>query len=268
MAARASRSRSVLYVVVLSSVTLLAFGRIVAPVRGRVQDRLASLDSAGARAARPVNRVAGKVLSYDAMKKENTRLVAELDKARASSLRYDDAVRERKELLALNGYIDPDGYRSVGARIIGSPLNNFDETIRIDRGSDQGLAVNMPVTSAAGLVGRVSAVSPKHATIELITNPKLSVGVRFSRSGEVAVANGQHAGKPLRLDLVALTAKVARGDVVVTSGLQNSAFPPGIPVGRVRTVRAGSILQDVTISPVVDLERIGFVKVLVTKAAP
>lgn len=269
MAVSASRSRSVLYVVVLSSVTLLAFGRIVSPVRGRIQDRLATLDEVGSRAASPVNKALGKAFSYEQLKRENARLRTELDAARASGLRFDDAVRERKELLALDGFVDPDGYKSIRARIVGSALNNFtEETLRIDRGSNDGVLVDLPVVSASGLIGRIQSVSPKHASVELITDPALSVGVRFARSGEVAIAVGQHTGKPLRLDLVALSAKVAKGDVVVTSGLQNSRFPAGIAVGRVRSVRAGSILQEVQVSPAVDLERIGFVKVLLIRAAP
>jgi cell shape-determining protein MreC len=54
---------------------------------------------------------------------------------------------------------------------------------------------------------------------------------------------------------------------VVTSGLQDSVFPPDIPVGRVRAskVQAGALSQDVTIDPVVDFTRIEFVKVLLWK---
>jgi rod shape-determining protein MreC len=249
-------------VVVLSSVTLLAFGKVAAPLRARVQDRVTALDQAGGRLAGPANRLAKKARSNAALEKEVARLRQELDVARANSLRYDDAVRERKELLELNGFKDPDGYKSVRARVIGTALNNLDETIRIDRGSTHGLVVDLPVVSASGLVGRVVDVTPKSATVRLITDTEMSVGVRFARSGEVAIANGQHQGNPLRLDLVSLTAQVAKGDVVVTSGLQNSRFPPEIPVGRVRTVRPGSILQDVTVTPAVDLRRISFVKVL------
>jgi rod shape-determining protein MreC len=201
------------------------------------------------------------------LKAENIRLHDEVDKLRAASLRYDDAVRERKELLALDGFADPDGYKSLRARIIGTALNNVDETIRIDRGSSDGLAVDLPVVSASGLVGRVVDVSPNHATVRLITDPNMSVGVRFARTGEVAIANGQHQGHPLRLDLVALSAIVAKGDVVVTSGLQNSRFPPSLPVGRVQSARPGSILQEVTVAPAVDLRRISFVKVLLTVGA-
>jgi rod shape-determining protein MreC len=266
-APRTNRSRSVLYVIVLSAVTLLAAQQVIRPIRGRTQDVMSSLDQLGARGASPVVRQAKKRLSYDALLKENQRLNEELDKARASSLRFDDAVRERKELLALNGFEDPDSYKSVRARIIGSALNNIDQTIRIDRGTNHGIAEDMPVVSSAGLVGRVVDVSKNHAAVMLITDPKMSIGVRFARIGEVAVARGQNAGSPLQLELVALSAKVSRGDRVVTSGLQDSRFPPGLPVGIVDRVRSGSISQDVTVRPAVDLARIRFVRVLIRVAA-
>lgn len=267
-APRTARSRSVLYVIVLSAVTLLAAQRVIDPLRGRVQDSMARLDRVGARAAQPITKQVKKRVSYDDLVKENSRLVAELDKARASSLRYDDAIRERKELLALNGFEDPDGYKSVAARIVGMALNNVDQTVRIDRGSTDGIREEMTVTSAAGLIGRVVDVSARHATVMLITDPEMSVGVRFSRTGEVALSRGQNSGEPLRLELVSLSAKVSRGDRVVTSGLQNSRFPPGIPVGIVQSVKPGSVSQEVAVRPAVDLQRIRFVRVLIRTAEP
>jgi rod shape-determining protein MreC len=267
-APRTARSRSVLYVIVLSAITLLAAQRLVNPLRGRVQDTMSRIDSLGARAAKPATKQIKKRLSYDALLKENERLVSELDKAKASSLRFDDAVRERKELLELNGFEDPDGYKSVQARIVGMALNNVDQTVRIDRGTTNGVREDMTVISAAGLIGRVVDASANNATVMLITDPEMSVGVRFSRTGEVAVSRGQNTGAPLRLELVSLSTKVSRGDRIVTSGLENSRFPPGIPVGIVQSVRSGSVSQEVTVRPAVDLDRIRFVRVLFRTEAP
>jgi rod shape-determining protein MreC len=68
----------------------------------------------------------------------------------------------------------------------------------------------------------------------------------------------------LPVDLVDVGTKVSGDEVVVTSGLQGSVFPPGIPVGKVRAakVQPGSLSQDVSIDPLVDLTRLDFVKVL------
>ena len=98
----------------------------------------------------------------------------------------------------------------------------------------------------------------------LLTDPSFNVGVRLSHSGDVGVAKGDGAGRALSVDLVDPSTKVGHREVVVTSGLQESVFPPGIPVGVVHNarLRAGALQQDVSIDPVVDVRRVSFVKVL------
>ena len=63
---------------------------------------------------------------------------------------------------------------------------------------------------------------------------------------------------------------MAEGEAVVTSGLQQGLFPPQIPVGRVRgaKITPGQLEQEVTIEPVVDLDRLEFVRVLIWEPAP
>ncbi|MGH9165546.1 MAG: rod shape-determining protein MreC, partial [Acidimicrobiales bacterium] len=122
----------------------------------------------------------------------------------------------------------------------------------------------MPVVSGAGLVGRVVDVSTRRAAVLLISDPTSSVGVRLAGSGDVGVATGRGRGSTLRIDLVEPLTKVEPGEALVTSGLEQSAFPPGIPVGQVKaaTTATGALQQDVTAQPVADLDRLSFVKVL------
>lgn len=269
VATRASRSRNVLILAILSSCTLLAVGGRLEPVRSQARDLLAPVRSLGARAAAPFEDAAAIVTRKAAeLQKENDRLRKELDEARAASLRYQDAVRERRELLALGGFSDPDGLRSVEARVNGGAVNNFDETIEINRGSSSGVTVDAPVVTGAGLVGRVASVTSGTATIELITDPSSSVGVRLERSGDVGIARGKHRGEPLEIGLIDLDTKVRRNEVLLTSGLDRSRFPAGIPVAKVRSVRSGTIQQEVTATPVVDLGHVSFVKVLIAAKAP
>jgi rod shape-determining protein MreC len=123
----------------------------------------------------------------------------------------------------------------------------------------------MPVVTGAGLVGKVIAVSQERATILLLTDPSFNVGIRLSDSGDVGVARGNGTHQPLPVDLVDVGTKVTGGEVVVTSGLQGSVFPPDIPVGKVRSAKVppGSLQHEVSIDPLVDLSRLDFVKVLI-----
>ena len=252
----------------LSSCTLLALGGRLDPVRNEARDVLAPVRRLGGSAVAPFGNAAAIVTGKAAdLQKENDRLRKELDDARAASLRYQDAVRERRELLALNRFVDPDGLASVEARVNGGALNNFDETIEINRGSSSGVTIDAPVVTGAGLVGRVASVTSGTSTVELITDPSSSVGVRLEKSGDVGIARGQHRGEPLEIGLIDLDTKVAKKEVLLTSGLDRSRFPAGIPVARVRTVRAGTIQQEVTATTVVDLRHISFVKVLIPAKA-
>lgn len=259
---RTTRSRFSLALAVLTSLTLMATGSLTSPLRGRIRDVALSLHGSGGRVTGPVGNVVGSITGYRDLKAENARLRKQLDEARAASLRYRDALRERRELLALIGLKDPADVPKVAARVIAQSLGNFEETMVIDRGSDAGLSVGMPVVTAAGLVGHLSSLTPDHATVTLVTDTSSGIGVRLSESGDVGVAHGQRLGRPLTVDLVDLDSKVRKGEVLVTSGLQGSRYPAGIPVGTVRSVRRGTIQQDVTIDPIVDIRRVSFVEVL------
>jgi rod shape-determining protein MreC len=128
----------------------------------------------------------------------------------------------------------------------------------------------MPVVAGAGLVGRVVDASQSGATILLITDAQSSIGVTLSGSGDRGVGKGRGADRPLDVDLVESATLVAKDEVVVTSGLQQSVFPAGIPIGRVLEAKPepGGLQQQVTVRPVVDMRRLTFVKVLMWSPKP
>jgi rod shape-determining protein MreC len=261
-------SRFVVGVVVLSSLTLLALNTSLSPARGQVKSVLRPARSMGLAATAPIRNAVGQKLSYRALVKENARLRRELDIARADSLRAADAVRERKQLLAFNKFRDPDGFRSKSARVVSLGGNNFEDKAEIDIGSSDGIAIGDPVVTEAGLVGRVVKVYSRSADVALVTDPEISIGVRFAKSGEVGLATGLEpkAAKQIllmRIKMVALDSKPEIGEILVTSGLEKSTFPPALPVAKVKSVKAGAIDFDIEATPIVDLKRLGFVKVLV-----
>jgi len=125
--------------------------------------------------------------------------------------------------------------------------------------------VGMPVVTGGGLVGRVSQVSKKHSTIELITDPEFQVGVRLVATGDLGTARGQGRDEPLVVDTgIAPDAEVAEGSALVTSGVDRSAYPDGVPVAKVSDTREGSggLSLDLIAEPLVDPYRLTFVDIL------
>lgn len=276
---RSTRHRFLLVLLVLTSITVITVdvrgggSGAMESIRRGARDAFAPVQSAADNVINPVSDFFGGLFQYGHLKAENASLRRQLADARGKVNASADAERERQELLALQKLTFADSVPAVAARVVATSPSNFQLTIEIDRGLPAGIQKGMPVVTGAGLVGKVVAVSQERATVLLLTDPSFNVGIRFSGSGDVGVARGNGTRQPLPVDLVDLGTKVAGGEVVVTSGLQGSVFPPGVPVGKVRSakVQPGSLQQDVSIDPVVDLSRLDFVKVLIwqpTSATP
>jgi rod shape-determining protein MreC len=266
---RPSRTRFILLVLVLTSITLVTLDSRsgghgwTGSLRGKVQDAFAPVQDATHSVLRPVGDFFTGVVHYGDLKQENARLRDQLAKARSQQLQAADAQRELELLLDQQHLSFVGNTPSVAAEVVDTSSSNFEESIQINRGKNAGVAVNMPVVTGGGLVGRVASVSATRATVLLVTDPTFGVGVRLP-SGDTAVASGAGRDNPIRVDLVLPGVKVKVGDMLVTSGLQLERFPKDIPVGRVRSVTQspGALQEAVTITPAVDLSTLEFVQVL------
>ncbi|NWG12157.1 MAG: rod shape-determining protein MreC [Acidobacteria bacterium] len=167
-------------------------------------------------------------------------------KLRDQSLRQMQDENER--LRRLLSFREQSGLRTIGARVVGRVPNFLSNVMYIDRGLADGVAVDMPVLSGEGVVGRTVVVSPHQSQVQLITNSDASLGVMLAVSHSPGVLSGT-GGIELRLDYINNTEKVAAGDVVVTSGL-DSVFPKGIPVGQVvKSQKGKTVFRDIQVRP-------------------
>ncbi len=273
---RSRRHRFFLVLLALTSVTVLtldyrgAGDGALESVRQGARDAFAPVQAAAEWVVSPVAGFFGSVGDFGDLRSENARLRRQLDEARADAIRGADADRERQRLLDLQGLDYAGGLDSVPARVISTAPTNFQLTVTIDRGSDAGLVVGMPVVTSAGLVGRLTEVSKIRSTVLLISDPQSNVGVRLANSGEPGVARGGGTRNPMPLDLITTEVPVDVGEPVVTSGLERGLFPAQIPVGRVRSSSAppSALQKEILLDPSVDLVRLEFVRVLLWTPAP
>jgi rod shape-determining protein MreC len=266
---RSARPRFTLVLLVLSSLTVITLdyrgdaGGVIDSAKGAARDAFAPVESAGESVVDPVGDFFQGIFNYGDLEAENARLRQQLDEVQGDQVRAADAERERKALLDLQNLDFIGDIPTVAARVV-STSSNFELVVQIDKGRSQGVARGMPVVTGAGLVGRVVEVSRNRATVLLVTDLTSRVGVRLTGSGDVGVAAGKGRRTPLDVDLIGAETDVDRRELVVTSGLQQSVFPPSIPVGRVvsATAEPGALRKEVKVEPLVDLRRLTFVKVL------
>ncbi|MDP9073639.1 MAG: rod shape-determining protein MreC [Actinomycetota bacterium] len=267
---RNARPRFVLLLLVLTAITLVTVdtrangGGLTGQVRTQAQDIFSPVQSATHAVLRPVGDFFTGAFGYGSLKAENARLRDQLAQARGQALQAADAQRELA-LLSAQAHLDFVGnIPTVVAQVVDTTSSNFELSVQINKGTDNGIAVNMPVVTGGGLVGRVADVSSRRATVLLVTDPTFSVGVRASSDGAVFIADGAGRGNPMNLELVTGTTKLNVGDKLVTSGMQLERYPKGIPVATVASVKVDpSQLQGtVTVTPTVDLSRLEYLQVL------
>lgn len=270
MARHTNRQRYVLLLLLLTSITFITLDQrgdgdaFINPVRNAARDAVAPMDRASGDALAPVTDWLRGVFEAGKLERDNANLRRDLAAMKGQVAASQDALRQNKELSALNDLSFVGTLAGTTARVINGSPGSFENTVLLDRGTADGVAIDNPVVTRGGLVGRVEAVSEHTATIALITDSSSGVGVRLVKTDATGVAQGITGRRTLRLDFVDVDARVARGENAVTSGLQLARFPAGIPVGTVTKVdkRPGRLQQDIQLTPLADLDHLEFVRVL------
>jgi rod shape-determining protein MreC len=262
-------SRLRLTVLVLASVTLLVVGLrdvpVVRDLREGASTVISPIEGAVSTVTSPVRNAWHGVTDYDDVKRENDELREQLAAAEAAEIGQSDAERQLSDLSESLDLPFAGDVPQVTARVVTGPRSNFSYAIDIDKGASAGLAEGMPVVTGGGLVGRLVQVTDDSARVELLTDPSFRVGVRIAPNGALGTASGQGRDKSLTVDSsIAPTTEIEDGTGVVTSGVDRSAYPPGIPVGSVAGSRSGpgGLTLELDVDPLVDAEQLSYVTVL------
>jgi rod shape-determining protein MreC len=173
---------------------------------------------------------------------ENTTLKKQIEELQLQLAAKEGLTQENDRLKALLGFKEQSKLNVLPARIIGrDPSIWFDSSI-INRGSLDGVKLNMPVVANGGLVGRITAVSPLTSQVDLVTRDKSGLGAVIGEIGTstaLGVVSGTSKRDLLEMKYVSGSTDVQVGQPVFTTG-QDGIYPPGIKVGEIVQVISGS----------------------------
>jgi rod shape-determining protein MreC len=208
-----------------------------------------------------VNSFVSNFIGSENLKEENERLrltnaelMLQLSKLRKDALLID----ELKNSLSLK---DTFKFDLISSTVISRFSNNYQETLTISSGKENGVEVGMPVISDKGLVGIVFSVSDKFSILKTLRNNSLNLTVKSERTGEHGILKWK--SNSLRIINVPKTFQIKKGDRIVTSEL-SSIVPVVIPVGAVystENIETG-IFNEIVIVPFVDYNKIEYVFVI------
>ncbi len=170
-----------------------------------------------------------------------------------------------RELFELNDTYSE--YDKVGAKIIAAGSGNWFDSFIIDKGSADGIAVDMNVIAGSGLVGIVTEVGTNWARVNTIINNDANVSAKVLHSQDNMMVSGSmeliENGVISYSGLLDDDNDVNSGDKVVTSNI-SSKYLPGIMIGYIDTVEydANNMTKSGYITPVVDFQHLSEVLVI------
>lgn len=181
-------------------------------------------------------------------------------------------LQDKDELNSLRDLYELDHkyetYEKVGARVISKDdSSNWFSTFTIDKGSNDGLAVDMNVMAGSGLVGIITDVGPNWATVRSIIDDYSNVSAQIGETEDTCIIAGDLSltdeGTVRLVKLNDPDSKVKVGDTVVTSQISD-IFLPGILIGYVSEIGVDSnnLTHSGLVSTVVDFKDIKEVLVI------
>ena len=146
--------------------------------------------------------------------------------------------------------------QTMAAQILAVDTTSSRQVLVLNKGTRDGVFSGQPVLDTKGVMGQIIDVGLMTSTVLLISDAKCAVPVRNDRTGERAILVGTNSMSHLSLINLPGTSSIARGDLLVTSGLGRK-YPEGYPVGRVEEVRhlPGDDFITVRVSPIALLNR-------------
>jgi rod shape-determining protein MreC len=232
------------------------------------------LQSASSKASGATSGFFEQIWNFRSTAQQNEQLKERLTQVEQELNAARQATAENERLKALLNLNEQVQIQSVPARVIARDASVWFNTITINRGSSSGVAINMPVVTGGGIVGRVIAVGPWSSQVMLITDEKAGAGAVVGQLGQSGALGAVRGRADLGVALIEMRyvsglEKVEVGDAVMTTG-QDGIYPPGLNIGRVVDVKTGTATQahQILIQPGAQLDQMEEVAVLLYQPPP
>lgn len=226
---------------------------------------------------RGINSVGKSIAEFGELFKTKEELLAENKelKDKISSLNYNNKilVSENNELENYRQLVDlnkkyPD-YPKVAATVISRDGNNWFNVFYIDKGTADGVDVDMNVISGNGLVGIVSEAGKHYAKIRSIIDDKSNVSAMFEKTGETCIVKGNMESiynGYIDVEMISNSANIKDGDEIVTSHVSDK-YLQGLSVGFIKDIDTdeATLTKTAHLIPAVSFDQLEYVLVITQK---
>ncbi len=203
-------------------------------------------------------------IEWESLEKENAAL-------KEKSVDYYEIAAENKRYREMLDFKAAHRQFNVrAASVISRDYGTWTNTLVIDVGSEEGIKENMAVVTPKGVVGFISNAYPHSSRVQLMTDPRTSIGAIVqrpeSRVASVVRGNGNVPTEPQFVN-IAKDADILEGDTLVTSGF-GSIYPKGLFIGTIVSIHQNDddFVKYAVIRPGVDFSKLEEVFVILSSA--
>lgn len=233
------------------------------PVGGALHRVLSPVEGALLQAGNGIRNNTRAIWNFRSVEAENEELRQRVEQLTGDNLELKEQVLAGMRFNALDQGVFKSPalskYEKAGASITNRNPSAWYQTLTLNRGSDDGVAVNNPVIAQYGIVGKIVAVTPSTSEVLMITDGEGKVSALVRGSTGVAtfgIVEGTYK-RTSRLDakgnlqmLFRREDNVNIGDLVLTSGL-GGVYPKDVPIGKVEEIQldTSGLLKTAYIEP-------------------
>lgn len=232
------RVRAVLIIAVLLSAGLAILTNFTGQTPGElaVQYVLTPLRTGVSTLTEHIEQIYDYVFRYETMAAENDALRQQINKLQEDVRQADAIARENERLRKLlelkNTHQD---YELVDGYIISRSSLDWQSTLTINRGTEDGIALGMcAITETGEVVGLVSEVGSNYAVVKTVLDSSLQISALLASSGTNGMIQGGYASEHqglLKMDYLPTSTIIKNGDQVVTAG--STVYPRNLILGKV-----------------------------------
>ena len=168
-----------------------------------------------------------QITNYFGLGAENKRLLEENRQLR--SLLYNRTGTDSIELDTTRL-----SYSIVTAKVIKNSFSNQDNYITINKGENDGIAQDMGVITAKGILGIVEKTSNNYSAVQSILNTKSNINAKIKNTNYFGSLKwNTNRFDEVQLEDIPRLVQLYVGDTIVT-GARSSIFPENIPIGTIK----------------------------------
>src|SRR6266702_425529 len=142
-----------------------------------------------------VRGVWSNYIDLRSVRRENQQLKAESERMRLERAREQEDARQARRIQALLGFKEQWIDATVAAQVIGTSGSENSRLLYLDKGTKDGIKVDMPVITPDGVVGKILNVYGETAQVLMINDPTSGVGATLVNSRLQGIVKGTNTGE-------------------------------------------------------------------------